>query len=48
MFKKPKISVDYEKARKIVMDYEKKQAKHEIIIVGCLFAITAYILLPRR
>lgn len=48
MFKKPKISVDYEKARKIVIEHEKKQAKKELIIVGCIFAITAYLVLARR
>ena len=47
MFKKPKISVDYEKARKIVIEHEKKQAKHEIIVAGCLLGIIAYLWVRR-
>lgn len=42
--KLPKISVDYQKSREIVIEYEKKKAVNELIAMACLFALGAYLL----
>ena len=41
------LTIDRDKAEKIIVEHEKSQAKHELIIMSCLLGIFAYLWLRR-